>query len=59
METANERYKRLMKEEVAKYTSYFRVLRKSAKDKANAALQKEVELRKQYWLQAVQARKCA
>ena len=54
METGREKYKRLTKEEVAKYNRYFSALRKAAKDKTNLVLQQEAELKKRFWLEAVQ-----
>ena len=59
METARERYKRLIKEECVKYTAYFSALRKAAKDQTNSDLQREVEQKKRYWLEAVQQKRNA
>ena len=59
METIHERYSRLSKETHSKYDLYLRAHRKAAKDKTNTALQKEVAMKKQEWLEAIKTMKKA
>ena len=57
METLQERYKRLLKEAEKKYAAYLSAHRKAAKNKADAALQQLEAMKKQEWLDAVQAQR--
>ena len=57
METIQERYKRLTKEVYSKYDLYLKAVRRALKHKDNAVLQKDMEIKKQDWLEAAIARK--
>ena len=57
METMKERNTRLSQDVYDKYDSYFRAYRKAMRDKADALLQQEKEIKKLQWLDAIAAKK--
>jgi hypothetical protein len=59
METMQEKNRRLTKEVYHRYDLYLKAYRKAVKHKTNMLLQKEMERKKQDWLEAAAARKMA
>jgi len=57
METLREKSTRLSRDVYDKYDAYFRASRKAMKNKGDGALQKDAEIKKQEWLDAIEARK--
>jgi hypothetical protein len=57
METMKERNTRLSQDVYDKYDSYFRAYRKAIRNKSDTFLQQEMEIKKQEWLKAIEAKK--